>query len=111
MKYIQPEELTWEKLGSSGKFEIELKRTSKSQAYLVVIAPGEEESEETPYHPDSDQWLHVISGNGEARVGSERIPLLSCGFLCIEAGETHFIRNTGDSDLVTLNLFTPPAFP
>ena len=70
-----------------------------SQAAEMVLAPGDAEGGADNRHRGADQWLYVLSGNGEAIV-----PLL------IERKEKHQIRNSGRGLLRTLNFYVPPAY-
>ena len=82
----------------------------RGQAAEMVLPPGDSEGGEGNRHRGADQWLFVVSGTGVARVGARRTPLKAGALLLIEHGETHEIRNTGRTDLKTLNLYTPPAY-
>ena len=94
----------------NGKFEKEFRRTPRSQGYLVVLQPKASAFEEPPVHPNSDQRLYVIAGTGEAEVNGEIVRIHKGSMLLIEAGEVHKVTNTGNEDLVTVNVFAPPAF-
>ena len=52
----------------------------------MVLAPGDKEGGADNRHRGADQWLYVLSGNGEAIVGRRR----------------HKLR--------TLNFYVPPAY-
>jgi mannose-6-phosphate isomerase-like protein (cupin superfamily) len=85
-------------------------RNRRAQAASMVLAPGDSEGGPHNRHRGSDQWLYVLSGTGEARVGSRREGLRAGTLLLIERGTTHEIRNTGRTVLRTLNLYVPPAY-
>lgn len=87
-----------------------LAQSGRSQAASMVLAAGESTGGSDNEHPGSDQWLYVLSGEGEAVVGGERVPLEVGTLLLIEAGETHEIRNVGGRPLETLNVYAPPAY-
>jgi mannose-6-phosphate isomerase-like protein (cupin superfamily) len=83
---------------------------------MMTLAPGDT-SDETPSneHPQSEQWLFVVSGTGTASVGKRRstirnVRLREHSLLVIEKGELHQIRNTGRRALITLNIYVPPAY-
>ncbi|MGH7651333.1 MAG: cupin domain-containing protein [Gemmatimonadaceae bacterium] len=76
----------------------------------MVIEPGDCEGGPDNKHRGSDQWLFVLSGRGSATVGGKRHRLTAGSLLLIEKGTTHEIRNTGRSDLKTLNFYAPPAY-
>ena len=82
-----------------------------SQAAVMVLAPGETVGGPTNRHEESDQWLYVSAGGGEAIVEGERLDLAAGTLLLIERGEGHEIRNTGETPLETLNVYVPPEYP
>ena len=80
------------------------------QAAEMVIAPGESEGGTGNRHDGADQWLFVVEGTGVAIVERARRQLQRGSLLLIERGERHEIRNTGKGNLVTLNVYAPPAY-
>lgn len=76
----------------------------------MTLAPGQTTGDAENVHASSDQWLFVVSGQGEATVAGERVALGKHTLLVIQAGEAHEIRNTGDAPLETLNFYTPPEY-
>lgn len=90
-------------------FEV-LHETGTSQAAMMTLPPGESSSEGSANeHAWAEQWLYVVSGEGEVR-GKKRIKLAPGSLLLIEKGEPHEIENTGSVPLVTLNIYAPPAY-
>jgi hypothetical protein len=68
-------------------------------------------------HPTSEQWLYLISGTGQARIGKRHssvrtVKLRAQSLLLIEKGELHQIKNTGRQPLQTINFYFygPPAY-
>ena len=84
--------------------------TARSQAAIMVLAVGESTGGPTNTHAHSDQWLYVISGEGEAWVEGQSVPLQPGTLLLIEAREAHEITNTGEAPLETLNIYAPPEY-
>ena len=82
----------------------------RSQAAQMTLAPGDTEGGPDNRHRDADQWLYVVSGEGLALVGGERVELREGTLVLIQRGETHEIRNTGREPLRTLNVYVPPAY-
>jgi mannose-6-phosphate isomerase-like protein (cupin superfamily) len=76
----------------------------------MTLAPGDTEGGPDNRHRDADQWLYVVSGEGLAQVGGERVELREGTLVLIQRGETHEIRNTGREPLRTLNVYLPPAY-
>lgn len=84
--------------------------TGRSQAATMVLRPGDSTGGADNLHVESDQWLYVVSGTGEAVMRGRRVALEGGSLLLIEAGETHEIRNSGTQPLVTINIYAPPAY-
>lgn len=82
----------------------------KVQSAEMVIPPGDSEGGPDNCHRGADQWLYVVAGTGVAIVEGERQPLRAGSLLVIAKGERHEIRNTGRTNLKTLNLYYPPAY-
>src|SRR5438876_704731 len=98
-----------------GKFNL-LTATGNVQAAMMTLKPGgTSDDEPSNEHPHSEQWLFVISGSGEAKIGKQkgrlrRVKLQQNSLLIIEKGELHQIRNTGQRSLRTINFYVPPAY-
>jgi mannose-6-phosphate isomerase-like protein (cupin superfamily) len=84
--------------------------TARSQAATMVLEPGQATGGADNVHPNADQWLYVVSGSGIAVVQGRRVELDAGALLLIEAGEAHEILNRGAADLVTVNVYAPPAY-
>ena len=81
-----------------------------SQAASMVIPTGSSEGAPDNLHKGADQWLYVESGTGEAIINGHTYPLEAGSLMLIVRGEKHEIRNTGRSQLKTLNFYVPPAY-
>jgi mannose-6-phosphate isomerase-like protein (cupin superfamily) len=98
-----------------GKFNL-LASTREVQAAMMTLRPGgASDDEPSNEHSGSEQWLFVISGSGEAKIGKRdghlrRIKLEAGSLLIIEKGELHQIVNTGKRSLRTINFYAPPAY-
>jgi mannose-6-phosphate isomerase-like protein (cupin superfamily) len=82
----------------------------RAQAAQMTIAPGGKEGGPDNRHRGADQWMFVVAGRGEARIGRRKLQLEPGTLLLIERGEKHEICNTGRADLKTLNFYVPPAY-
>ena len=82
----------------------------RSQAAVMVIAPGDAEGDPRNRHRGADQWLYVESGTGRATINKKRYALKPGTLLLIERGDEHEIRATGRAPLRTLNFYVPPAY-
>jgi len=88
-----------------------LHKTRTSQAATMTIRPGGESSEDSSNeHGWAEQWLYVVSGTGTARVSGRTVKLRAGSLLLIGRREPHLIRNTGRANLVTVNVYVPPAY-
>jgi mannose-6-phosphate isomerase-like protein (cupin superfamily) len=81
-----------------------------AQAAVMVLPAGDSTGGPDNRHSDSDQWLYVVSGEGEAVVEQQRSPLRRGTLLLIERNEAHTITNLGMEPLQTLNFYVPPAY-
>jgi mannose-6-phosphate isomerase-like protein (cupin superfamily) len=84
--------------------------TGRSQAAVMVLKAGQATGGDDNVHPDSDQWLYVVSGSGTAVVEGRRVELDTGALLLIEAGEAHEIVNSGAESLVTVNVYAPSVY-
>ena len=84
--------------------------TTRSQVAEMVLEPGKSTGGSDNVHGESDQWLYVVSGKGEARVGGKSVKIKKGDLLLIEAGETHEILNDSNKQLKTFNIYAPPAY-
>lgn len=93
----------------SGFFDV-VAGTSRSQAATMVLDPGRSTGGPDNRHPDSDQWLYVLSGRGRATVAGEEIEIEPGTLLLIEAGEAHEIAAGEEEPLSTISVYAPPAY-
>jgi mannose-6-phosphate isomerase-like protein (cupin superfamily) len=84
-------------------------KTRKSECATMVIEPGDSEGGPDNKHK-ADQWLYVLTGEGQATVEGKHVNLSAGVLLEIEAGERHEIVNTGTELLRTLNFYAPPEY-
>ena len=92
----------------STKFKV----TTTSMA-MVTVHPGG--LRELHWHPNSDEWQYFISGKGRMTVVSTGNKARTMEFQAgdvgyIEKTLLHYVENTGDSDLVFLEMFKSPLY-
>jgi oxalate decarboxylase len=82
-------------------------------AAMVTVKPGA--MRELHWHPNASEWQYYIAGKGRMTVfmpiGSARtmdFKANDVGYIPATAG--HYIENTGDTDLVFLEMFKAPQF-
>jgi mannose-6-phosphate isomerase-like protein (cupin superfamily) len=75
----------------------------------MSIPPGGEIGEEV--HPDTDQVLVFVEGEGEARLGTERATVGQNDLVYVRAGTRHNFINTGRSPLRRYTIYAPTHHP
>jgi mannose-6-phosphate isomerase-like protein (cupin superfamily) len=84
--------------------------SSRSQAAVMVLEPGRSTGGADNRHPESDQWLFVVSGSGTATIEGQDFALEAGSLVLIEAGEVHEIACGSEEPLRTVNVYAPPAY-
>jgi mannose-6-phosphate isomerase-like protein (cupin superfamily) len=77
-----------------------------SQIVLMCIPVGGEIGEEV--HPDTDQILVFVKGNGMALLNGEKQNVEKHDVVLVPAGVRHNFTNTGDQDLKLYTVYAPP---
>jgi oxalate decarboxylase len=86
---------------------------SNIAAAIVTLKPGG--LRELHWHPNEDEWQYYVSGSGRMSVfaagGRNRTMDFEAGDVgYIDKSLPHFIENTGDTDLVFLEVFPTPHY-
>jgi len=76
-------------------------------AGVVRLEPGKGHERHT--HPDSDEILYVISGEGEQEVADESRDIAAGDMVFVPEGVEHGTWNTGWETLVLLAVYAPPG--
>jgi mannose-6-phosphate isomerase-like protein (cupin superfamily) len=76
------------------------------QVVVMTIPNGGEIGEEV--HPDTDQLLIFVDGNGEAQLDGESSEVGPNDLVFVHAGTRHNFLNTGDSPLRLITVYSPP---
>jgi oxalate decarboxylase len=89
------------------------KASKNIAASQVTIHPGG--MREMHWHPNADEWQYFITGQGELTVFNTGPKAVTQNFNPGDIGYVkkafgHFIRNTGNTDLVYLEVFRAPRF-
>ena len=79
---------------------------------MVTVRPGG--LRELHWHPNADEWQYYISGQGRMTVVATGNRARTLDFQAGDVGYVektllHYIENTGDTDLVFLEMFTTAA--
>jgi oxalate decarboxylase/phosphoglucose isomerase-like protein (cupin superfamily) len=76
-------------------------------AGVVKLEPGKGHERHT--HPDSDEILYVIRGEGEQEVADETREIETGDMVFVPEGVEHGTVNTGWEPLVLLAVYAPPG--
>jgi mannose-6-phosphate isomerase-like protein (cupin superfamily) len=77
-----------------------------SQVVVMAIPPGGEIGEEV--HPDVDQILLFVEGQGEAILEREKSAVRPNDLVFVKAGTRHNFVNTGAEPLRLVTVYSPP---
>lgn len=80
---------------------------SEFSAGVVQLEPGE--GHERHNHPDSEEILYVVSGEGEQTVADEEFEIAADDMVYVPAGVYHSTVNTGWEELRLLAVYGPPG--
>lgn len=81
-----------------------------SQLVVMTLQVGEDIGQER--HDDTDQFIRVESGEGEAILDGERHPLRDGVAVVIPAGTEHNVINTSSTEPLRLyTIYSPPNHP
>lgn len=78
----------------------------QSQLVLMALAPGEDIGSEV--HANVDQMLYIVKGQGVAQLGSAKRPFEKGAVVCVPAGTTHNVINSGAEPLKLFTIYSPP---
>ena len=87
-------------------FRREVVTGEHEQVVVMTIAPGGEIGEEV--HPETDQVLVFVDGQGEAQLDGVSSPVGPNDLVFVRAGTTHNFINTGDAPLRLITVYAPP---
>lgn len=86
-----------------------LENGAHTQAVIMSIPVGGEIGMET--HPDNDQVLYFVEGQGKAILNGEEAEIGGGDLVLVNAGTEHNFINTGDMDLKIITTYSPPHHP
>ena len=89
------------------------KASSTIAAALVTVHPGG--MREMHWHPNADEWQYYIKGSGQMTVFAAGPKAVTTNFNpgdigYIKRSNGHYIKNTGDTDLVFVEVFATNAY-
>ncbi len=96
-------------IADSGTF----KAASTVAAALVTVHPGG--MREMHWHPNADEWQYYIKGTGQMTVFNSGPKAVTSNFNpgdigYINRSNGHYIKNTGDTDLVFVEVFASSSY-
>jgi mannose-6-phosphate isomerase-like protein (cupin superfamily) len=80
-----------------------------TQVVLMSIKPGEDIGEEV--HPDNDQLLVIIEGEGTVVLDGEEDLFEAGDAVLVPAGTRHNFITKGDSPMKIITTYSPPHHP
>lgn len=80
-----------------------------TQIVVMSIPQGGEIGEEV--HPDTDQVLYLVSGEGKVVLDGEERDFRPNDIVLVHAGTRHNFLNTGSVDMKILTTYSPPHHP
>ncbi len=75
---------------------------------VIRVLPGEA-VRPAHSHPEGEELIYVISGNGEAWVDGEIQAIRPGTAVLFEQGSVHMLRNVGGTEMKVLCFFSPPT--
>ncbi|HVZ11677.1 MAG TPA: cupin domain-containing protein [Patescibacteria group bacterium] len=90
-------------------FRTVLHTGKNAQIVAMCIKVDDEIGEET--HPETDQLIFIVDGEGEAVVNGEAQEIAEHDVVFVPAGTLHNFINTGDEDLKLFTVYAPPEHP
>ena len=91
---------------SNDAFRREVMTSDHQQVVLMTVPPGGEIGEEV--HPDTDQALWFVDGEGEARLDGATSAVRANDLVLVRAGTRHNFVNTGPEPLRLITFYAPP---
>jgi len=88
-------------------FRMVLHTGAHSQIVAMNIPVGGDIGEEV--HPDTDQMLFFVDGEGEAILAGEARKVEEHDVVFVPAGTVHNFKNVGNDDLKLFTVYAPPA--
>ena len=113
---FRPGKMTPNKVSSGGSVKIidqKIRPATNIAAAIVTLKPGG--LRELHWHPNEDEWQYYVSGKGRMTVfaagGRARTMDFEEGDVgYVDKSAPHYVENTGDTDLVFIEVFPTPFY-
>ncbi len=86
-----------------------LQTGKNTQVVIMSIPAGEDIGMEV--HPDNDQVLYLLSGQGKVVINGEEADFAEGDLALVNAGNMHDFINTGDQPMKIITTYSPPHHP
>jgi len=80
-----------------------------TQVVIMSINPGEDIGSET--HPDTDQVLYLVEGEGKVVLNGEEAPYKAGDIVLVHGGTEHNFITVGDEPMKIITTYSPPHHP
>lgn len=84
-----------------------LQTTDDAQLAVMKLDEGQVSGEFGNEHPGSEQWLFVLEGDGQVKIGEHTSALAVGDLVLIPKGAPHQVIGPNR----TLSFYAPPAYP
>ena len=98
-------------LEASNDFFRILATTEKTQVALMNLADGKTSGDYGTDHPQSDQVLLVLAGEGVVHCESAEVHVETGDVVLIPAGAKHQVVGTGNQVMRSISFYGPVAYP
>ncbi|HEY4695116.1 MAG TPA: cupin domain-containing protein [Candidatus Nanoarchaeia archaeon] len=98
-----------DKAKANSYFRQVLSTGAHTQIVVMSIPVGEEIGKEV--HPDNDQVLYFVEGEGKAVLAGVEVAFDEDDIFLVKAGTRHNFINTGNKPLKIITAYSPPHHP
>jgi len=85
----------------------DLLESQNMRVHQGVFPPGQACSQHS--HANSEEICYIVKGNGELTVGEKIMKYGPNTLVFIPPGVPHIYRNTGESEMVLIAVYSPPG--
>lgn len=82
--------------------------TTNEHTQIVVMSIPANEDIGLETHPDNDQILYLVSGNGKALLDGQESKFKTGDLVAVPAGTEHHFITTGDKPMKIITIYSPP---
>jgi oxalate decarboxylase/phosphoglucose isomerase-like protein (cupin superfamily) len=109
-RFVSPEDVESQRFGWGVlKWMSTPRETGSSRMSCGVVRLNPGKGHERHTHPESDEMLYVVRGEGEQEIGEETRDISAGDMLHVPEGVPHGTVNTGWEPLILLAVYAPPG--